>query len=167
MADELVRAASPRRRWRMVAWATPALAAAAVLLLWLRPDHHGFRARGTASGPSIEAVCSDGDLARCHPGEKLMFRVSAIDEPAWLLGYAEMPDHERLWLAPDGEGLSVAPSTEPLVLTQAIALTPALPSGEFVIHLVLGKRPLSRAELLDPPDGAILARATTRMSIGP
>ncbi len=168
LAGALARAA-PRRRWpRRILWLAPALAAAAVLLLWLRPRDGGFRVRG-GGGPSLEVACSDGRAGACPRGGTLVFRVDGAREGGYLAAWATpAAGGERIWYFPaaDGSAPAVAAQAGAQVVPLGARLGPSQPPGDYQVHLLLARRPLARAEV----DGAArdaLAASVQRLTVTP
>jgi hypothetical protein len=140
--------AAPRRRWLWVAPLTAACAAAAALLLVVRPTE--FRARGVDGGALLEVTCADGARDRCRSGELLVFRVDGASTGGRLAAWAEPEGGgARVWYFPTVEGAlpQVAAQPGPQVLHEAVRIGAEQPPGSYVVHLLLLPAPLARAEI--------------------
>jgi hypothetical protein len=161
--DAVVAANRPAPRWRrLLLWALPLSTVAALLLLILRPSE--FRARG-AGGPILEAVCA---TEPCRVGSALMFRASAVDVGGFLAAYALSAGvDERIWYfpSPDGECPTVDVESGTQTLPRGVRVGPEQPPGRYRVHLLLSRRPLTRAEALSPPGGVVLAESDVTIEI--
>jgi hypothetical protein len=167
LAGALAKTAAPHRWRRLLTWAVPmtAAAAAAVVLLSLRPPE--FRARGGA-GPVLEIACRDGSLSACPSGSTLLFRSSGVAEGGFLSAWA-VPEGSaaRVWYFPADNGASPALAARPetQTLARGIRLGPEQPPGRYRVHLVLSRRPLTRAEAAAPPPDALVAEAEATLEV--
>jgi hypothetical protein len=155
-----------RRRWRAFSvWVTSLAAAAAALVLFLRPA--SFRARG-GSGAVVEVACRDGSLDRCAAGSKLLFRTASA-EGGFLCAWAEADGGARVWYFPGSDGAAprVAASTSPAMLPVGVELGAEQPPGRYRVHLLLARRALTREECLAPPADVALASAQAALRVVP
>jgi hypothetical protein len=162
---DAVLARPARPLWqRVVMWVLPLSTAAALVFLMVRPSE--FQARG-GGGPVLEAACA---VEPCRAGATVLFRAGGADAGGFLAAFA-IPEGvgERIWYFPslDGECPQVEPSSETQTLPRGVRLGPEQPPGRYRVHLLLSRRPLTRAEALAPPSGVILAETETLLEVAP
>ena len=136
------------------------LALAAGLAFLIRPSGltPSYAAKGGATDAPVEVGCSDGELAACPRGSKLIFRFNALGRAAYLHAFAEPTGEprQRVWYFPTSASAAphVAPAVEQQALAKGIVIGPEHGIGSYRVHVVLSTRPLGRDELLlaTPPD---------------
>jgi hypothetical protein len=97
----------------------------------------------------------------CRTEDLILFRVEAIPRQGFLAAYAEPASGgERIWFFPEADGSApvAAAGEEPQMLRQAVPAR-SLPPGRYRVHILITRRPVSKAEILSDlgPD-AITAR---------
>jgi hypothetical protein len=160
------------RRWLVAA--STATAAALLLVAGVKPHATGgaFGARGApAAGPRVELVCSGGKLDACPSGSRLLFVAVGGTRPGYLAAYAEPVGggHERLWYFWGERAAPVIPAgANPAApLETAVQIGPEHAVGRYLVHLVVGSRPLSREEALRPAADDTLLSETIPLDIAP
>jgi hypothetical protein len=145
------------RRWLVAASTAMAMAAALLLVAGVKPHATGaaFGARGTsAAEPRVELVCAGGKLDACPSGSRLLFVVSGGTRPGYLAAYAEPVGggRDRVWYFSGERNAPVIPAgADPATpLDTAVRIGPEHGVGRYLVHLVVGSRPLSREEALRP-----------------
>jgi hypothetical protein len=159
---------------------TGALVGAAALVLWVKTDHPSseLRAKGgtgaSSTALSVELTCGAGPAERasqprCPAGSKLLFTVNGAVERGHLSAFSEPAGGgERIWYFSAETGApTVEPRPETQVLSEAVRIGTDHPPGDYLVHLFVTRRPLSRAELLAAPTGDVLAEARLRMTVTP
>jgi hypothetical protein len=163
-----LRAAVPRRaRWsRWAGLLAPAAALVALLVLWPRT---GFTPKGGVAQPVLlDVACADGAHA-CRAGDTLVFQVASA-QGGLLAAWAEpLGGGERVWYFPASDGHLVSVAAQPTIqiLKQGIRLGPAQPPGAYLVHLVLTRRALDRAELLAARPDDVLGASSVRIDVAP
>lgn len=131
-----------------------AFAFAAALLLLVpavyfssRRTETEFAVRGETLAPTFSVSCiADGHPAPCTQGAKLVFQVKPSGWVAFA-ALAEGPDGSTVWFFPTGEQLSV--DLQRIDASGVLELAPVIdgPSGNYTLHGVFSKRPLTQAEV--------------------
>jgi hypothetical protein len=149
-----------------------AACASLVLVLW-RWDgkERPFAARGSSgAGAHVELLCSGGTLSACPRGSRLLFAVTGGARPAYLAAYAEpVGGGERIWyLSSERRAEPVGTGTAPdEPIDVAIEIGPEHLDGRYIVHILTGAHPLSRAEALSPDARSILMSETVELGIVP
>jgi hypothetical protein len=148
----------PRRRlgWRSIVLGAAMLtAAAATLLLVPRlrggPQELDFAAKGAGSplGSLLQISCAGAALTACPVGSRLLF-VAEGPTAGYLAAYAQpRAGSERIWyFSADGVAPAVAHSPGTQVASKAIQIGSEHAPGDYDVHLLLTRVPLSRAAIL-------------------
>jgi hypothetical protein len=151
---EGVQAAEGARRWsRVLTWAgaSTALVAAAAILLWIRTNDEGLRAKGPARvAPIVRVDCEPGGLSACRLGGTLLFAVESAPPGARLAAYAEPPGGgERIWyFSGDDESPSVGDRTPDGILRRGIRVGPEHQPGAYRLTVFITPGPVPRATLV-------------------
>ena len=155
----LPRRSSHKLRW--IAIAMPALAAAALLLLWLVPRKHedAFSARG--GGGSVAAFAPTCNGA-CTRGGKLLFDLHGTTGYRAFAAFAKAPDASVIWYV---DGRELAHALDRGVLAEAIELGADLPAGCYRVFGVFSDRALSRDEIRALFDDEGRARAAPGVAV--
>ncbi len=172
--DRVARRKAPARRTWFVA-ASIAAAAAVAASFTLRPAPHAmqgpFAERGASSAaPRVELVCAGGSLEACPLGARLLFAASGGAQPGYLAAYAEPVGGggERVWYFSREREAPVIPAGAggAIPIGSAVEIGPEHRAGKYLIHVVVGARPLSRDETLRPAAGdAVLSQRTIAVEI--
>lgn len=127
------------------------LAAAAVL--WLRAPSE-FTAKGEVAGGVgvLDVSCNRPDRHQCGSGDTLAFIVNSGAAEGYLGAYAERvgdPSPERIWYFPGTReaGPKIVPAGGTLVLPEGIRIGPEHEAGQYLVTILLSKKPLTRAEI--------------------
>ena len=146
--DELLEGivAERPRRARWVWLALPALAAAALVLLLVRPAHHDdeLAARGGSGAfAALHVTCSPA----CEPGGKLVFDLHGTTGYRYFAAFGKRADGTVLWYFPatdDATSLDVPANG---VVDRTIVLGPEHPAGTYEIYGVFSNAPLGRTAI--------------------
>lgn len=150
MFADVAHAIAPRRRfsWRVAGILVPAFAVIALVPLGLvRSRHDGFRGKGLASGPTIEAGCAGG----CRQGSTLVFRTAHVTQPSLLAAWAEDEHGARIWYFPTdaGELPSVPPHDAVEVIGRGARIGAEHGAARYTLHArLVSPGPHTRDELL-------------------
>jgi hypothetical protein len=157
-ADLIAGVAAERRRRSLLHFVPGVVVAAcaAIILLALpkipRP-HDALRAKGGPLAVSVQLSCIGGGLDSCPRGSTLLFTALGGDpDPAYITAYAEPRGRgERVWYfsaddAPDGSRLAPGPGSR--ALAKEVVLGSEHAPGAYEVRVVVGPRPLHRAEAL-------------------
>lgn len=166
--ERALTASAPRRRGfrRWLLFALPATAIAALFVLWPRS---AFTPKGEPAAPFLDVSC-DADHTACRLGSTLLFHVGGVAAPAALIAWAEPANGgERIWYFPSGDGAAVSVPASPAIQTlgRGVRIGPEHMPGKYVVHLVLARRPLSRADALAPPANDVLATSQVTIEVAP
>ncbi len=124
----------------------------------------------SAAGPRVEVVCAGGSLDACPLGSRLLFVASAGARPGYVAAYAEPAGGggERVWyFSSDRDAPAIpAASAAAAPLDSAVQIGPEHRVGRYLVHVVVGARPLSRDEALHPAAGdALLSQETIPLEV--
>ena len=169
--ENVLRGARPRGL-RVVVWAPglAMIAAAAAIIVWVRPADDGFRSKGSTGGAAVglDVVCLEGP---CRERGTLVFRVDDVPESAHLAAYAtrEGDPSMRIWYFPEADGWEPTLAAQPgsQVVPRAITLGPEHKPGRYVVRVVVGRHPLTREAALNDANPEVIARATRAFEIVP
>jgi hypothetical protein len=163
-----------RRAWWWALAGAPALAALGLVALWIVPHarNDGFAAKGTPAQTALEALCDDGQLARCGQDHRLVFRVTGAQQGGYLSALATRrgaPASERIWFFPTASGATpaVAPGTGTELLHDAIPLAGALAPGVYEVELILSLAPLQRDDIRAGTAHGVIARVVVPIEVLP
>jgi hypothetical protein len=155
-----------RRPW---VWRVPValgtLAAATAVFLVVAPrliDHRqDLRAKGApGAGVELDVACPAAALEACPQGATLVFGVGGQAD-GFLSAYAEPRDGgERVWyFSADAESPRVHAVGATTPLSRAIRVGAEHTTGVYVVHVLLTREALTRAELVAGPAAAgVVAR---------
>jgi hypothetical protein len=173
IADQVIarQAPGPRRRRALLALTSALGVAAAVLVMVQRPPsgaqpNGAFSVKGPA-GPSLQVECAQGPRSACPIGSTLLFSISGPAD-GYLSAFAEpvRAGGERIWyFSGDGTSPYLRGGGDRRILTQGVLVGSEHAPGEYVVHLLLTRSPLSRSEVLSPPSDTILGRASAALRI--
>ena len=160
--DAVVSRVQPRRRpFTLRAFLAAGLLAggAAAALLLVPRTGNDFSAKGGAGAgaPALEISCAGGSLDACPVGSRLIFGVEGATS-GYLAAYADPAGGgERIWyFSADGQSPALAPVAGTQVARKAILLGHEHVLGDYLVHVLVTARPLSRAELGQVP--AVIAQ---------
>ncbi len=166
-----VRPAASHARGRLVAGGLLLLVAAAgaVLTVTARTrSNEAFLARGrSAADAPVDVVCTGGTLRACPHGSRLLFR---SDRAGFLAAYAQpLNGGERIWyFSAGGEVPFVgSPAVSDRPAERAVVIGPEHTAGAYDLHVLIGSRPLSIAEALDPRASSVVASEVVRLDVTP
>ena len=144
--------APPPRRTRWAWLALPALAAAAVAVLVVRPSHESdFGARGgSGSFAALHVRCSPA----CTPGGRLVLDAHGTTGYRYVAAFAKRSDGTVLWYFPATDDATSVEVPASGVLDRSIVLGPEHVAGRYQIYGVFSNAPLARAEIRDAFDPA-------------
>lgn len=169
--ENVLRVASPRRKGHLRAVAITVLAAAAALVFWVRSGHDGFTPKGaTAVTIGLDATCLEGP---CRARATLVLRIDDVPERAHLAAYATRegaPEgSERIWYFPEADGSEpvLAAQSGPQLVSRGITLGAEHTPGRYLVHAVIGKRPLTREGAVDDTNRDVIARVLRVVEVGP
>jgi hypothetical protein len=139
------------RRARWVWLALPAFAAAAAVVLLVRPSHRSddeLAARGgSAAFAALHVTCSP----QCVPGGKLVLDLHGTTGFRYFAAFARRADGTVLWYFPASDDATSVAATNG-VLDQTIVLGPEHPAGAYQVYGVFSNAPLGRAAIRDAFD---------------
>jgi len=161
------------RAARSGAIALGGLAAAAALALFVHGKSNiikgdradgSFAARGAATdGVRVEAACTGGPLAACPSGSRLVFHGWPSAQPAYLAAFADpVGGGERIWYF-SAEGQS--PRLGDGAVDREVVIGAEHVAARYLVHVVVGVRPLSRGEALVAKGPAILDAETIDLGV--
>jgi hypothetical protein len=172
---------APARPWWRRSWLGlgaglgTAAAAAAVLVLTLRPGalpdrSAGLTPRGQESAQpalDLEVACSDGPLAACPQGSTLLFALRGSIPDGFLGAYAEPAGGgERIWyFSSEGEAPRVTAASGTQPQARGVRLGPEHAAGSYLVHVVLARRPLAKAELTAGTAPEVLATRELSLTV--
>jgi hypothetical protein len=142
--------APPPRRARWAWLALPALAAAAVAVLVVRPSHDSdFGARGgSGTFAALHVTCSPA----CTAGGKLVLDVHGTTGYRYVAAFAKRADGTVLWYFPATDTATSVEVPASGVLDRSIVLGPEHVAGPYQIYGVFSNAPLARAAIRDAFD---------------
>jgi hypothetical protein len=167
--DRALSAAAPRRR-RWSRWLALAIPAAAVMLFFALRPRPAFTPKGGRAGALLDVNCGDTVGRKCARGSTLLFQVGGAAQSGVLLAWAEPKDGgERIWYFPDnnGEVPQVRASSSLQTLARGIRIGPEHAAGDYMVHIVLARRPLTRAEALAASPKDVVDSATVPLEVLP
>jgi hypothetical protein len=176
LLDARERRASWSRRRGAVAFGL--MAAAALVLLMVRPKEKFAAKGGAADGASLGAsvTCLEGSGTQtCPVGGTLVIRLHDVASAGRLAAFAERAGtSSRIWYFPAADGASpeVLAGVAPQTLAKGIRVGPEHAPGHYTLHVLLLAHPLTRAaitaaleETRDVAPSEVLARTTTPLEI--
>jgi hypothetical protein len=167
------RATRPWYAHRLLAIASPAFAAAAVVAvaLTLRPSGRDMRSKGSASrsAPHVSLECTRGTGDVCSREGMLLFLVQGIRQRSYMAAFAvPRGGGERIWFFPSGPGSVeplIEPDAAPQLLRQGVKLA-SVPEGTYEVRVVLGSRAISEDQAIAPADAGLTVE-TLSLSVAP
>jgi hypothetical protein len=169
-AARMQRSRSRARRASGAAAVALGLAAGVLLVARAHPNAHptgSFTARGGATaGTAVEVFCAGGTLGACPRGARLLFG-SVVH--GYLAAYADRSGSgERIWyFGAGGESPLVGTGPREAPADRAILVGPEHAPGAYTLHVLVGSRPLSAAEALDPKSAAVVASGVVPLVVTP
>jgi hypothetical protein len=162
----------PRRGWlasvraKLAAGMLVAVTATAALLIVprLRPDELTAKGPAGGQGPSLDLSCTGGALTACPAGARLLFVVEGAPD-GYLAAWAEpVSGGERIWyFSRESQSPALAPVAGTQVAPKAIQLGPEHAPGEYLVHVLVTRTPLSREELRQISDPLAQRRFSLRV----